>query len=73
MQRRELNYNMFKCAEHLIEAGRYMMALNKERGLRMIAEGDMILAVIKPEVEKVPNEKLESIMDEIMNIGAGDK
>lgn len=71
MTLKQLNYTLFKSAEHLAEAGKYMLAFNKERGLAMMAEADMILSIIKPEEEKVPQEKLESIMDEIMNIKVG--
>ena len=73
MTLKDLNYSMFKCAEHLLEAGRYMLILNRERGIQLMAEADMILKIIQPEAEKVPEEKLESIMNEIMSINAGEK
>jgi len=71
MNVKQLNYSLFKSAEHLAEAGKYMLIFNRERGLKMLEEADMILSVIKPEEEKVPQEKLESIMNEIMNIKVG--
>ena len=73
MTLKQLNYSLFKSAEHLYEAGKYMMVFNKERGLKMMNEADAILAVIKPEEEKVPEEKLNSIMDEIMNAEIGEE
>jgi len=71
MNVKQLNYSLFKAAEHLAEAGKYMLVFNRERGIKMMEEADMILSVIKPEEEKVPQEKLETIMNEIMNIKAG--
>ena len=71
MTLKELNYSMYKCAEHLAEAGKYMMALNRERGLKMMEDANLILSVIKPEEEKVSRDKLESIMGEIMNFKVG--
>ncbi len=71
MTLKQINYSLYKSAEHLVEAGKYMMVFNRERGLNMLKEADMILSVIQLEEEKVPREKLESIMNEIMNIKVG--
>ena len=71
MTLKELNYSIYKSAEHLAESGKYMMALNRERGLKMMEDALLMLSVIKPEEEKVPQEKLESIMNEIMNFKTG--
>lgn len=71
MTLKQLNYSLFKSAEHLAEAGKYMLDVDKVRGLRMLEDANLILGIIKPEVEKVPRERLESIMDEIMNIKVG--
>lgn len=71
MTLKELNYSVYKSAEHLAESGKYMMALNRERGLKMMEDALLLLSVIKVEEEKVPKERLESIMNEIMSFKAG--
>lgn len=71
MKLRELNSNMFYAAFHLAEAGKYMLDIDRERAMKMLIDAEMILSVIEPEEEKVPKERLKSIMDEIMNIKVG--
>lgn len=73
MQLRELNRNMYNAAVHLAEAGKYLMAISPDMGMALLKAADTILEEIKLEEEKVPKEKLESIMEEIMNIKVGGK
>ena len=73
MNVKQLNYSLCKAAEHLIEAGKHMMIFNPARGIIILQEADMILSIIKPETEKIAPDKLESIIQEIMNIKVEDK
>lgn len=67
MNLNELNYSLFKSAEHLAEAGKFMMILDKERGVNMLDEAMMILSIIKPEEDKVSEERLSEVMSEILS------
>lgn len=67
MTLKQVNYSLFKAAEHLFEAGKYMMNVKPDIGIRMMQEAETLLGIIEPEQEKVPQDKLESIMAEIMN------
>lgn len=69
MKLKEVNYNLFKSAEHLLEAAKFMCIFDKDRADKMVVEADAILSVIDPAVEKVSQDKLSSIMDEIINFG----
>lgn len=73
MNVKQLNYSMYKAAEHLAEAGKYMMILDQNRGLQMMAEADAILSVIKPEEEKMSDEKLNDVLNEILDFNLESK
>lgn len=66
MNLKMLNYNMYKAALHLSEAGKHLMYIDKERGMSLLKEADMILSVIVPEKEKVSEERLNEILGEIL-------
>ncbi|MFG1500144.1 hypothetical protein ABMA70_08020 [Halobacteriovorax sp. XZX-3] len=68
MNLKALNRSMFLAAEHLFEAGKHLMPISPEYGERLMLEADEILSMIKPEVEKVSDEKLDGILDEILNV-----
>lgn len=69
MNKTELNYCLFKTAEHLTEAAKHISNLSQEKATSFMLEADAILSVIVPEEEKVSEEKLDNILDEIMNFG----
>lgn len=69
MKRDKMNYSLFMAAQHLLEAGKHMSYFNQDKAARFMMEADAILAVIEPVEEKVADEKLENIMDEIMSFG----
>lgn len=64
----QLNYGLYKAAEHLAEAGKHMMILDVNRGVALMQEAEAILSVIRPEPEKIEQAKLNSVLDEILNI-----
>lgn len=72
MTLKEINYNLVNLAFHLGEAGKYMMIFNKDKGIEMLKMAETLLQHAEAEEEKVPQEKLDSIIDEIMKIDSGE-
>ncbi|MFG1483982.1 hypothetical protein ABMA79_15230 [Halobacteriovorax sp. HFRX-2_2] len=68
MNLKALNRSMYLAAEHLFEAGKHMLPIAPEYGEKLMLEADEILSMIKPEEEKVSDEKLDDILDEILNV-----
>lgn len=68
MNLKALNRSMYMTAHHLYEAARHMMPIEPEFASRLLKDADEILSVIQVEKEKVSDEKLDSILDEILNV-----
>lgn len=68
MNVKQLNYSMYKAAEHMFEAAKFLMVIDKNRALIMMKEAEVILSVIKPEPEVISQERLDSVLNEIMNV-----
>lgn len=68
MNVKELNYGLYKAAEHLSEAGKHIMVLDVQRGIALMQEAEAILSIIQPVPEKMEQEKLNSVLDEILSI-----
>lgn len=68
MNLEQLNYNMYMTAAHMNEAAKYMLALDEEKALQMMAEADYILSLIKFPPEKVSDERLEEVLNEILDV-----
>lgn len=68
MNVKELNYGLYKAAEHLAEAGKHLMVLDVNRGIALLAEAEAILSIIKPVPERMEEQKLNSVLDEILSI-----
>lgn len=70
---KKMNLALYNAAVHLMEAGKYMSNVPQEpfqqQAAKFIQMADDLAAIIKPEPEKVSDEKMKSIMDEIMNFG----
>lgn len=67
MNLKTLNYSMYKAAAHLTEAGKHMMLIDPKRGLELLKEADVILSIIVPEEEKISEDKLNQVLDEIFS------
>lgn len=69
---RTMNGSLFYAANHLIEAGKYMSNVEEFRpyAVKLVEAADVLASLIKPEPEKVSDEKMKSVLDEIMNFGA---
>lgn len=67
MNLRQLNYSLVKAAEHLAEAGQYLMVIDEERGVELLEEADFILSLVKIEEEKVSQDRLDEVLGEIFS------
>ena len=71
---RKMNKALFYAASHLREAGLHLSNV-EEFGAHsdtLLKMADDLLAVIKPEKSKITEEKMDSILDEIMDFGEKD-
>lgn len=65
-----VNKSMYSASLHLIEASKYLSDTGfKDESNSLMILADKLLAVIEPEPEKISEEKMNSIMDEIINYG----
>ena len=68
MNLEQLNYNMYMTANHLNEAAKYLLALDEGRALQLMQEADYILSLMTFEPEKVSDERLTEVLNEILDI-----
>lgn len=68
MTLKQLNYSLYKAAEHLAEAGKHLLILDEERGLALMQEADFLLSIIKFEEEKISQERLDEVLNEILSV-----
>jgi len=63
-----MNKALYMAAAHLVEAGRYMSNVEEFRpeAAKFMVMADELLAIIKPEEQKVTDEKMLDILDEIL-------
>jgi|APSaa5957512576_1039674.scaffolds.fasta_scaffold142116_2 nitrogenase molybdenum-iron protein alpha/beta subunit len=65
-----INQSMYKASTHLIEAAKYLSDTGfKDESISLMSLADKLLDVIVPEPEKITEEKMNNIMDEIINYG----
>ena len=69
MNKEEINYSLYKAAEHLSEAAKHISFLSKDKAAEFMTEANAMLDAIVPVVDKVSDEKLNDIMNEIINFG----
>jgi len=65
---RQMNKALYGAAFHLNEAGKYLTSVEDFRpdAVRLFDMAEEMLDIIKPEEQKVTEEKMNSILDEIM-------
>ncbi len=64
----QLNYSLFKAAEHLAEAGKHLLFLDEAKGLALMEEADFLLSVIEFQEEKISKERLDEVLSEILSV-----
>lgn len=65
--KKQFDYSLYMAAEHLTEAGKHLMILDEELGVRYIKEAEHLLSVIQPDEEKVSEERLDEVLNEILS------
>ncbi len=68
MNLKQLNYSMYMAANHLAEAGKHLLILDEEKGLSLLKEADFLLSIIEFEEEKMSQERLDEVLNEILNV-----
>ena len=65
---KEMNKALYNAAIHLMEAGKHLSNVQEFRieATQLMKMADEYLDIIKPEPDKVPEEKMLSILDEIL-------
>lgn len=65
---KQMNKALYMAASHIVEAGRYMSNVEEFRpeATKLMLMADELLAVIQPEPEKVSEDKMLNILDEIL-------
>lgn len=71
---RQMNKALYNAALHLHEAGKYLSNVEAFRleATQLHSMADEMLSIIKPEPEKVTEDKMLSILDEILDEGEED-
>lgn len=66
---KQMNKALYKASEHLVEAGRYLSNVEEFRpeAIKLLQMADMFASIIKPEPQKVSEDRMRSILDEIMS------
>ena len=66
----QVNKSMFSAAQHLLEAAKYLSDTGfQQEGVNLMILADNLVNTIIPEEPKISEEKMNSIMDEIINYG----
>lgn len=63
-----MNKALYMASAHLVEAGKYMSNVEEFRpeATKLMLMADELLAIIQPEPEKVSEDKMLNILDEIL-------
>ncbi|MDD0854377.1 hypothetical protein HBN50_14790 [Halobacteriovorax sp. GB3] len=67
MNLKSLNRSMYLGAYHLLEASKHLGGIDPEFGQKLATQAMELVNSIIPEEEKVSDEKLDSLLDEILN------
>jgi hypothetical protein len=65
---KKLNKSLYNASFHMFEAAKYLSNIEEFRpeAARIFAMADELASIIEPEVEKVTEDKMLSILDEIL-------
>jgi hypothetical protein len=65
---KEMNRALYMAGAHLTEAGKYLSNVEEFRqdAAKLLVMADELLAIIQPEPEKVSEDKMMNILDEIL-------
>lgn len=65
----KMNRTLYRSAFHLMEAGKHMSNVEDFRAesIMLLEMANELVSMIKPEPEKISEDKMKSILDEIIN------
>lgn len=71
----KMNISLYNAAMSLMEAGKFLSNVDifREESMRLFRMADEMISIIQPEPEKITEEKMNSILDEIMNFSENNK
>lgn len=71
----KLNRSLYMTSTHLLEAGKYLSNIDnfRDESAQLLQMSHMFASLIKPETPKVSEEKMESILEEILGTDFEDK
>lgn len=71
----KMNVALYNASLSLMEAGKFLTNVDifREESIRLFRMADEMLSIIQPETEKITEEKMNSILDEIMNFSENKK
>lgn len=66
---KQMNKALYRSSTHLLEAARYLSNVEefREDAVKLLIMAEEMSDIIQPEPEKIKPEKMNSILDEIMN------
>jgi len=72
---KQMNKALYGAAFHLNEAGKYLTNVEDFRpdAVKLFRMAEEMIGIVKPEVSKVTEEKMFSILDEIMEFSKEEK
>jgi hypothetical protein len=71
---KEMNNNLYAAAFHLLEAGKYLSNVDEWRPAAgdLFERANFLISIIKEEPEKVSTERVDEILNEILNFKTGE-
>jgi len=65
----KMNRSIYRASFHLLEAGKHLSNVSdfREESNTLVEMANELISIIKPEQEKITEEKMNSILDEIIN------
>lgn len=68
---RQVNASLFNAGQHLFEASKHLSNVPemREDALRLLLMAQAMISVIEPEEQKVTQDRMESILSEIIDFG----
>ena len=66
---RDMNLALYNASMHLLEAGKYLSNIQKfrEESILLLDMAKDMTDIIQPEIPKIDDERMDSILDEIIN------
>jgi hypothetical protein len=72
---KQMNHALFNSAYHLNEAAKYLTNVERfhDESMKLFEMAYEMISIIQPEVEKISEDKKQSILDEIINFDDEEK